>query len=69
MRISCATPTFSTGRQPACCTELYYKWNEKDSGLRVRLGKSKCNSKKCACRDTGQLCNSKCHSSLSCSNK
>ena len=31
--------------------------------------KAKCVSKKCACRANGQLCNSKCHSSLPCSNK
>ncbi|XP_047505092.1 KRAB-A domain-containing protein 2-like [Pieris napi] len=31
--------------------------------------KTKCATKKCSCKAAGKLCNSKCHSSLSCSNK
>lgn len=30
---------------------------------------TKCETKRCACRKSGKLCNSKCHSSLSCTNK
>ncbi|KAL0860688.1 hypothetical protein ABMA27_010030 [Loxostege sticticalis] len=31
--------------------------------------KTKCGNRKCLCKAAGILCNSKCHSSLSCSNK
>ena len=31
--------------------------------------KSKCDTKRCKCKKLGALCNSRCHNSLSCSNK
>ena len=31
--------------------------------------KTQCSSNRCTCRKSGKICNSKCHGSLSCSNK
>ncbi|XP_071136484.1 uncharacterized protein [Mytilus edulis] len=32
-------------------------------------GKTRCNTKRCLCKKSGQMCNSRCHPNITCSNK